>query len=218
MKGDTLVIISGSGFSSIEANISVTIGDLPCTLITNTTTSIECKSPPSTALGEKVLLVTVTNDQSGDTVSANSTFTYDQLMTPTLTSVNQTLLTPYQLVTMVFQLENMPSQIVVDDISMKIGNDIYGFNDCTVVSLETNELEVIYFVSGVGVLKPILNVSGIGKGESDIEFNSNFKITDFTPKVGSIFGGTLITITGEGFPVGENDRTMAVNIRNVAWC
>jgi len=64
----------------------------------------------------------------------------------------------------------------------------------------------------------VLNVSGVGEGESNIEFMSNFKVFDFSPKVGSLFGGTLITITGEGFPVGENDRTMSVNIRNVAWC
>lgn len=71
---------------------------------------------------------------------------------------------------------------------------------------------------GVGELLAKLFVEGLGHGISDIAMTANFKVTSFSPNQGSIFGGTLITVTGEGFPAGENDRSMSINIQNTAWC
>jgi len=93
-------------------------------------------------LGAKVLTVALSNDQSGETNSVSATFSYDQDMTPNLSSVDRTLLTPYQLITLIFQVENMQGA-VVEDISVKIGNEAYGFTDCTIVSLENNVLELL---------------------------------------------------------------------------
>jgi len=47
---------------------------------------------------------------------------------------------------------------------------------------------------------------------------AKFIVTDYNPREGSIFGGTLITVTGEGFPEGENDLSMSIKIKNAAWC
>jgi len=44
-----------------------------------------------------------------------------------------------------------------------------------------------------------------------------FTVTSVTPQSGSIFGGTTLTITGTGFPVGF-DQVLSVNIGGKAWC
>ena len=51
-----------------------------------------------------------------------------------------------------------------------------------------------------------------GKFDSDLTLHVGASVTDFQPRSGSIFGGTLITITGENFSSNPLDNPV-----NIAW-
>lgn len=42
--------------------------------------------------------------------------------------------------------------------------------------------------------------------DEDTKFVKALALTDFEPKLGSLSGGTKITLTGDGFPIDKNQK------------
>ena len=128
-------------------------------------------------------------------------FTYSTEMTPTIESVTPTRITGPTNLT----IYGTGFGDVIDDVFIQIADAICHVN------LLSNTMTICEVQSiNVGNRKQIMvNVAGKGRAQGFIVVHSSPSLFSCTPKMGSLAGGTIITLRGNGFIDGQT--TVLIN-------
>ncbi|GBG70300.1 hypothetical protein CBR_g6428 [Chara braunii] len=217
LQGRTLVTVLGSGFRTESAKLSVRFGtgtslDRAEVLQSSITdTSFICVSPPGieSYLDSAPVDIHVYLDfgNSTESVTLSAAATYIDPMTseldyvvPLITSVSpseaQAARTGELLIEGWF-----PGYYVVekkyDDVIVHIGDDSTA---CVVISMTVEEIVCQYFTLTTGDHRVTVSLSGNGSTiTADPVIRVFYGIFSISPQQGSMAGGTLVTIKGEGF-------------------
>jgi hypothetical protein len=194
VAGGTVLQIHGSGFSTVKESVSVTIGGYPCDVKNMTYSMIECIT--RAGQGEKTVAVKIKSSQ-GQWVSAVCEdvcmFSYDIALTPTIVSVSPSMVNGTEDTTLAINGSNFGNDPAA--ISVKIGGE-----DCRVIAVSLTSVQCVvrYLPAGTNN-QVVLEVAGRGRANGNAEVGGASVITDISPAEGSIYGGTLVHITGNGF-------------------
>ncbi|CAM4971603.1 unnamed protein product [Rotaria socialis] len=191
--GYPLTII-GSGFSSTA---SVTIDGSPCknSVIVNFS-SITCIVPPITNVNNGQAVVTVIDGMYA--ANASAYFVYNIFMTPTILSISPAF------VTMNGGLLNITGVgFGNSSVSVYVGSRIV-----SVLSSSSNQILVNLNSLSPGLYPVTVNTpTGFARPLVYIEYR--FHVQNISPQVGSLYGGTDISVEGEGF-----DNSTVVRFRD----
>ncbi|KAG7173087.1 Fibrocystin-L-like 2 [Homarus americanus] len=189
VHGGALLTIAGTGFNPGE--VSVTLDGAVCHLETETTTSLTCRTSAHTA---GTVSVTITSGTAS--VSPPPTFTYDDTKTPGLTSITpSTGVTPGTTLTLEganLQPSGTTPEVLVDGTSCTVITASLTAVTCTTPDLVGGSHGVIVRDSTYG-------------DSNEVTVSYVFSATSVTPSTGS-FGGSEVTVTGEGFDPSGGSR------------
>lgn len=197
--GGTRLTISGNGFSRINAKNIVLIGDTICDVINSTFTSIVCITRASIIGQSQKVSVTVNGYGSECPVnSANCQYTFATAETPVVSAK-----TPSSITSPNKELRFNVSQLAsreISDVTVKVGSVA-----CNVTTLDPLSSWLKCEIEGlvVGTHKTVIHVSGKGNAQFNDSVSdaitSEPRISLVSPSAGSINGGLLLTINGNGF-------------------
>jgi len=171
-----------------------------CNVISAALTEIKCLTPPHAA-GSTNVVVSV-----GSTNSTNTkTFEYDAALTPTVTSISPLTgkVTGNEVMTIAGSGFGTSTDAVI-----KLGDGI-----CTIVTITDTEIKCKTPSQKAGSVP--IKVTIPGKGATSVPssyttFEYILKVTSISPLIGSLAGGTEVTITGEGFSETLSDNSVKI--------
>ncbi|KAG7233114.1 hypothetical protein INR49_007467 [Caranx melampygus] len=209
VAGGTLLTLSGFGFSP---NATVSVGGAQCTVVWASDTELSCRTPPGAA-GSVAVAVTVGNMSE----TSNSSFTYDDNLTPQITAMspNSTTVSGRRLLTV--QGSNLGAR---DNGSMVL----VGGAKCVIVEWTDTNITCLLPMLPPGrykvdvQLKQIrrllacselpVSLSPSNSVDGTIEFVLEFY--SVSPLFGSLMGGTRLTVSGSGFSTNASDNRVSV--------
>ena len=203
--GGTLVNIKGNGFGTTSNDSCVTIGGSICNVFNSTVTEIWCVTSSHGSANASVN-VTV-GSEVGSLVNA---FVYDSGLTPVVSSLSIT----EGSVSGGQQLVIQGSGFRVSQANIKIGP-----NPCVVILHSNLLIKCITPANSPGIYDVLVYVEGKGYavyallGSRPPQFKYVLEVTSISPRHGSIFGGTIVTVSGRGFS--DNMSAVLVNIGDV---
>ncbi|KAK0070514.1 fibrocystin-L [Biomphalaria pfeifferi] len=200
VEGGTLLTINGYGFTS---DVDVTIGGQKCIVNNLTQAVITCRTPRSNNFTEDTneeIVVT----QLGSSITAGN-FNYKLSETPVVQSIS------------------VSSSNVLGGKSITINGQGFG-NSPMEVSLGPGKLNVSSYADNLiiatlpslpaGSYRLLVDISN--KGYADLRTYSvpdivyTFEVLSMTPNFGSLYGGTDLVITGNGFSLNSSQMSVAV--------
>jgi len=191
VAGGTRLIISGDGF--IPESTLVVIGQIPYYNNRNgvymNSTHIVLNTVAHEDATLEVLVIVNKINASCDTCS----FTYSDSISPSLTSVTPLNVSgPTKIILEGFQFGSDPEKVSV----------FIGKSYCSIISLVNEsqiECDVDAVEFGEQLVQVIIDDIGLAKTESEIIIKSELQVDSVSPSQGSVHGGTLVTVTGNGF-------------------
>jgi len=209
VTGGIKVNIAGAGFGTTVDGVSVSIGNSKCTVKAVTMTQITCVTT-SHAAGKADVVVTV---GEGEAKTLASGFTYTTGNAPVITSVTSKAYAFGSQITIkgtgLMKSRKRRDTSGGDGIDITIGGKSCNVTSktstevqCTAPSFPPGDFELVYELDGQGDAK-------FEGASSTIKYE--LQIDSISPTVGSIVGGTEVTITGKGFSnnITENVITIA---------
>ncbi|KAK9957826.1 hypothetical protein ABG768_012036 [Culter alburnus] len=196
VAGGTIVTVSGYGFSNDTA---VTIGTQPCNIIEVELFQLRCIVPAGSE-GEQTVTVTT----SEMTAISNGSFTYSNTLTALITSVSPQTTTVFgrRILTILgtnFEAQTNGSSVLIGEAECKLLQWTNESITCLLPTLPPAMYNVRVRVGNQGYP---LTSAGVN---TTIEYV--LEVTSFSPSLGSLYGGTTITITGSGFsPVAADNN------------
>jgi hypothetical protein len=154
--------------------------------------SITCIVPPTTALTNRQVSVSVIDGSS--TANASSQFTYNVTNTPTITSISPNVVTMSG-----GQLTIIGTLFSTSSIFVLIGT-----TSATIVSASTTQI-VVTLPSLAPGLYPVFVSTANGFARPSFEIEYQFYVQAVSPQVGSLYGGTDVYVQGQGF---DNSTTV----------
>lgn len=203
--GGTLVVIIGNGFGVTSNSGRVTIGGSICNLINSSVIEISCITSSHGAANTTVE-VTV-GPEVGSLLDA---FVYDPALTPVVSSLSFSEGSVNGGEELVIQ----GSGFGLSQANIKIGPNL-----CKVTLQYDQIVKCIIPANAPGVYDVFFYVGGkgyavlAGSGSRPPQFRYVLEVNDISPRQGSIFGGTIVTLTGRGFS--NNTSANVVDIGNV---
>ncbi|KAG7219452.1 hypothetical protein INR49_009286 [Caranx melampygus] len=209
VAGGTLLTLSGFGFSP---NATVSVGGAQCTVVWASDTELSCRTPPGAA-GSVAVAVTVGNMSE----TSNSSFTYDDNLTPQISAMspNSTTVSGRRLLTV--QGSNLGAR---DNGSMVL----VGGAKCVIMEWTDSNITCLLPMLPPGwykvdvQLKQIrrliacselpVSLSPSNSVDGTIEFVLEFY--SVSPLFGSLMGGTRLTVSGSGFSTNASDNRVSV--------
>jgi len=206
LAGGTLLIIYGNGFSLRPNENSVNIGGYDCSVTSSTVTQIQCRTMSRNAPMTSNVTVTVNNLHT--LPSHNSIFTFTEALTPRIDYVTPTNLIGSSNI-IFFYGKGFPLQ--ASDVTVAIGN-----NTCHVISLTQYSLRcrVGQLTAGDHGISAIIYPSGSAIFGVDAvkSVSSLALVSGIFPSEGSLYGGTIVTITGNGFDSRPGQTTVRIGL------
>ncbi|XP_052063080.1 fibrocystin-L-like [Mytilus californianus] len=205
INGQGLLTITGSGFQGDENSIVVTVGSLTCAIQSVTYTEITCTMPAFSAGNQ---LVEVKVGAYGHVCDAKCEVSPSCEITYALSSTPETIsVTP-------LSLDGTSSTVTIT--GQRFGTDssnmmvTIGGVDCTVSVVTAQEITCTITNVPVGSQPVVVLLKDIGlaTNNNNIQITSQAVISSITPSEGSIHGGTLIDIAGNGF---TNDTAVTID-------
>ncbi|KAA0710213.1 Fibrocystin-L Polycystic kidney and hepatic disease 1-like protein 1 [Triplophysa tibetana] len=194
--GGAILTVLGYGLS---IDTAVTIGTQPCNVTGAELTQLRCIVPAGST-GEQT--VTVTTGEM--TATSNESFTYDNTLMATITSVSPTLQQAQHSHNLRHKFEEQ-----INGSSVLVGEtecELLQWNNENITCMLPKLTPAVYDIRvRVGNQGYALTSAGVN---TTIEFV--LKVTGFSPPMGSLYGGTTITISGSGFSsiTSENNVTL----------
>ncbi|NP_001123871.1 PKHD1 like 1, tandem duplicate 2 isoform 1 precursor [Danio rerio] len=203
----TVLTVSGYGFSN---NIDVIIGSQPCNIVEVELFQLRCIVPAGSE-GDQ----TVTIGAGEMTAIFNDSFTYSNTLTALITSVSPQTTTVFgdrilTILGMHFGEEPNGSSVLIGDAECELLQWTNDSISCQLPTLPPAVYSVNIRVANQGypLTSPDINTT--------IEYV--LEVTGFSPSVGSLYGGTTITIIGSGFSLDIQDNTVTlVYGQGYAW-
>nr|XP_055075552.1 fibrocystin-L-like [Misgurnus anguillicaudatus] len=197
--GGSILTVFGYGFSNDTA---VTIGTRPCNVTEAEFSQLRCIVPAGLA-GEQTVTVTI-----GEiTASLNNSFTYNNTLTATITAVSPQTTTVFGLRVLTILGRNF--EVQVNGSSVLIGE-----TKCELLKWTNENVTCMLPTLGPAVYDIRVRVGNQGYAlisagvSSTIEYV--LKVSGFSPPLGSLYGGTTITITGSGFSSVPKDNNVTL--------
>ncbi|KAI5615922.1 fibrocystin-L precursor [Silurus asotus] len=185
--GYTRLLLTGSGLTAGK----VTVAGYPCITVSSNYTNIICDTSPSSAQTGNVAVQVGAVSSS---CSADCSFQYSSSLAPTVSSISPNSITGNQ-TTVVVSGSGFGSYI--EDLRVYAGNiklDVKAVTD-SILTLQVGPLP-----AGTHALKLIVMSKGLALGNATITSQAQASLQ---PSSGSLAGGTLLTITGNGFAAGN---------------
>ena len=227
--GGQIFTITGTNFPNNIDDVTLTIlfnSETRCVPISVTPTEIQCKSEKFTQTSRRMLVdigleITIEDDAGGATAS-DTGFALDPDPI-SVESVSPPTVSPIEFRTIDIVLDaSFPSVLTVEDFTVtlkpvELEPTLFtilngGVRQLNVVSVDdaTKTITVKYggAYSGTYDIEVISDTQGT-IDTSSVQLIVVFEITDFTPKTGSVFGGTLLTITGGPFTTAQETLVKA---------
>ena len=216
LAGGTLLRITGSNFGESKEGVSVilkaagskkrrSVSNNECDVVSVNMSQITCRTPADQAGGVDVEVVI-----EGSSSTSSSAFTYDSSLTPTVSDIR-----PRQ--------GAVGGGGVLTITGSGFGTDqdaqvFIGDAECEIQSVTDGEVRCDIPSQGAG--QPSIRVYIPDKGYAEIppslvSFAYELHVSSICPLVGSVAGGTTLTVSGQGFKDGDTkvrigDRECAV--------
>ncbi|XP_069771791.1 PKHD1 like 1, tandem duplicate 1 [Narcine bancroftii] len=181
-EGGSTLRISGSGFTPRSA---VLIGEKACPILTQSPAQITCTSPPAPV---GVANISVFTDEAHITLP--SVFTYTEVKMPTILQITPTA-----------------SSVAGGSRLTIYGSDFGSWSENTSVFVGNSECPILqWWANNVTCQLPSLAPGHYpiwmhtpDSGVVNISIEYVLRVTGMAPRLGSLYGGTTITISGAGF-------------------
>ena len=196
--GGVLLTITGNGFASSISSVSVTVGSSLCSVVSTSPNQIECTAPAQGSSASPAIISITSNNIS---FSNSLSVSYSSGITPNIGSISPTSGTASQLLTIT------GSNFVSGQTSVEVGGVT-----CTVNSISSASITCTVGSSPAGNQPVVVQVTSVGKSNSNVVFLYSLQVNSVTPSQGSYGGGQILTVVGDGFS-GSN---VAVTICNQA--
>ncbi|KAJ8313345.1 hypothetical protein KUTeg_009131 [Tegillarca granosa] len=191
LGGGVTLTLSGYGFHD---NALVTIGGASCTIISITDQLVKCTLPPNTA-GMK----SVTLTQNGITLNAPTQVNYDASVTVKISSISPASTAVEGGGTLVIQGSGFGSNGTLKIGDIEVATTTFGDTEvrAELPPLPPGNHQIKLFISpnGYAVLSSTNQLA---------EIEVILKLQNVFPRLGSVLGGTRLTLTGEGFTTNKN--------------
>lgn len=198
--GGLVITIQGSGFSNDKSEVAVTLDESSCDVIESSLSRILCRAPAHAA-GQVLMKVTV----SGSSVERTNSFEYDAASTPTITSLSPEngQVSGGNVMTILGSGFGTSS-----DLTVNIGNRL-----CKVIDVRDNQVQCTLPPHHPAVVNITMSIPG--KGYPILPPSYRFyeyvlRVDSISPLIGSIAGGTILTITGSGFSNNTAENKVAI--------
>ncbi|XP_033493349.2 PKHD1 like 1, tandem duplicate 1 [Epinephelus lanceolatus] len=198
VAGGTVLTVTGFGFSQ---NTTVTVGSAECTLMYATETELKCRTPAGTAGSQSVTVMVGNMSQT-----ASSSFTYDTDLTP-----------------LISDLSPQTTTVIAQEILTIQGSNLGGPDNDSIVFIGRRECVTIQWTETsitchLPVLPPGLYKVDVQVGNNGYPQTSNgvnatieyiLEVHSISPQLGSLMGGTRLTIFGSGFSSNTSDNRVS---------
>ncbi|XP_044027924.1 LOW QUALITY PROTEIN: PKHD1 like 1, tandem duplicate 1 [Siniperca chuatsi] len=199
VAGGTLLTVRGFGFSE---NTTVTVGSEECTVVYASDTELKCRTPAGTA-GSQTVTVMVGNMSQ----TADSSFTYDNNLTPQISGLSPSTITVIGHQVLTIQGSNLGGQ---DNDSIVF----VGGKECVTVQWTATSITCLLPVLPPDTYKVDVQVGNSGNPETSNGVNATIEyileIYSISPLFGSLMGGTRLTVSGSGFSNNTSDNKVSV--------
>lgn len=203
--GGTVVTLKGNGFG-VTFNVSrVLIGGSICNIIHSNLTELMCVTS-SHAPGNASVHVTV----GSEVETLLNAFVFDSGMTPTVSSLSVSqgsVSGGEELVIHGSGFELSKTSVHIGPIPCNVTSLYSSLIKCTTPANAPGIYDVKVYVNGKGYAVDSRSLSKLP------HFKYVLEITGISPRYGSIFGGTIVTVTGRGFS--DDNAANAVDIGDV---
>ncbi|CAH1788932.1 unnamed protein product [Owenia fusiformis] len=188
IAGGTFITLT---ISSLRDDALVSVGGNDCPVSTRTATTITCTTPTGDSAGEVQVEVT----QGGVTLTSPIAFNYDSSLTATITSFSA-------------NTGSVTGGETIDIVGTQFGtgNDhvvTVGGVEATVVSSSDTQISVTLPPLPPGSHPIDVTVGTYGYADKSSVTNTDilvsFEVNNVSPLIGSMIGGTVLTLTGQGF-------------------
>lgn len=187
--GHTRLLLSGSGLTAG----TVTVAGYPCITVSRNYTHIICDTSPSPA---QIGNVAVQVGGISSPCSADCSFEYSASVVPTVSSISPSSVSGNQ-TTVLVSGSGFGSDL--KDLRVYAGNIILEVKEVTDSRLT---LSVGPLPAGPHTLKVTVMSKGLASGNKTLTSQAQASLQ---PSSGSLAGGTLLTITGNGFAAGNTN-------------
>ncbi|KAK7898488.1 hypothetical protein WMY93_019341 [Mugilogobius chulae] len=199
LAGGTLLTIKGFGFG---LNATVAVGNKPCAVVHATETELKCKTPPGAA-GSESVSVTVGNV----TEAASDSFLYDNNLTPQISSISPktTFVSGHRVLT----IEGSSLGERGNDSAVSVGGEV-----CVLLAWTQTKITCLLPVLPPALHRIDIQVQSDGNAllSNDVTASIEYilEVHSVFPLVGSLMGGTKLTITGSGFSQNTSNIEVAI--------
>ncbi len=213
--GGTHVTLSGSGFSHIPSDISISMEGIPCDVISSSRSEIVCITGASLSTSTQEVDVSII--VNGYSVPNSFQYTYDSAETPQITAITQGIdLLPGEMIIISGNgFGANPSNVVVQ--VAPVGQEFdFSLNDladtCTVNGVADDTIDCTVPSRSAGTYDVLVHIAGLGLADGDAEINYLLDISSFSPVSSGYGGGVTLTLAGEGFPEMSADEPITVSV------
>ncbi|CAH1803034.1 unnamed protein product, partial [Owenia fusiformis] len=187
--GGTVVTISGSGFSAAFEDTSVSINGIDCAVEDVTYTTVTCITSPSIATSGDVVVAV---GQFMSTCEGTCIYAYSDADTPTVSGISPNTVSGNS-TAVIISGTNFGTN--AGDVQIKAG-----MQECTITDITDTSISCAFGYVTVGEQSFSLNIVDKGKAVTSVSSLTSEAVVDsLSPNQGSVNGGTLITIQGNGF-------------------
>ncbi|XP_060949378.1 PKHD1 like 1, tandem duplicate 1 [Limanda limanda] len=199
LGGGTLLTVKGFGFSP---NTSLTLGSVECTLVYTSDTELRCRTPAGLNASQTV---TVTVGNMSET--ADGSFSYDELLTPGITGLSLFTSTVFER-----RLLTLQGQRLGDGGN---ASAVYvGGKECVPVHWAESNISCHLPVLPPGLQKVDVQVKNFGYAQIRNGLNGTIEyileVHSISPLLGSLMGGTRLTVSGSGFSNNTSDNKVSI--------
>uniref|UniRef100_A0A8C5N9V4 Fibrocystin-L-like n=1 Tax=Gouania willdenowi TaxID=441366 RepID=A0A8C5N9V4_GOUWI len=189
LSGGTVLTLKGFGFTH---NSTVTVGDQECVVVQASNTELMCQTPAGVAGSQSV---TVWSGNMSQT--ASDSFTYDAALTAEITSLNPQTTTVFGRRVLYIQGSNLGGPN--NDSVVFVGGE-----ECVAMDWTTTNITCLLPELQPGLHQVHVQVANSGFPQTSgvnttIEYI--LEVHSVSPLIGSLLGGTQLTITGAGFSI-----------------
>ncbi|KAK3107254.1 hypothetical protein FSP39_010348 [Pinctada imbricata] len=188
LGGGTKITVAGSGFATTA---TVSVGTGSCVIESQTYSQIVCVTPAASAG-----TVDVSVNQYSTQLTKSAGFTYDNSVTASISSASRSTASVSGGETLTLTGTSFGTQST--DTKLEIGTQaatITSYTDTQVVATLPSQ------ATGTYPVKLTVGAAGYAlySGSGNLEIEYKLKVTNMYPRSGSLYGGTVLTVIGEGF-------------------
>ncbi|XP_066271168.1 fibrocystin-L-like [Branchiostoma lanceolatum] len=201
LGGGVPLTISGNGFADDD---NPKVGENDCPVVSGSDTEIVCTVPSGDA---GAVAVTVTSVSGSDVLTSPDQLTYDEALTPIITTYTPEEVTVAGGDTLTLEGSGFGDSPALtldcegETVSLEASVTETGSVTATLPSLSPGECDILLFVSGSGyaMVEDSTRKRAANNRFKRPKVTVNLKVTQMDPSKGSLYGGTTVTILGKGF-------------------